>query len=385
MIDRQSLECSEEFLAILIALDLREEGDQVERLLEIFKDSEFDWIKLLRLLLRHRVLVPFCDNLKTLKVWDRIPLRERLAFDEKVRQAQMRQLSGVGELIRISRLLSDIEIEFLCLKGPVLSQLLYKDPVKRHFSDLDFLVRQSDVCASIGVLRELGFRLSDLKNIESRSESDPLWSSLYHVQLTNDQIQVELHWRLSRNDRLSEIPVELLFSAKQPVSIGGDVLHTLGPLYLIEYLALHGTSHCWNRLKWLLDEMLLVNAGGSYFSGCGLSRPVQLMQSLRERIAGACSTRSAMSLISGLCIKQLLSDEEYPRALPNMLRRTLVLTCMASGLRKKFAYLGSLLVWPPVYEVLNLPRSLGFLYPMLGPMLWVREQFRLLLGRSGES
>lgn len=370
---------SREFLAILGALDI-EDGGRVRlgQLESLLSGTAIDWALLRKLLLRHRVLALFVSKLRAAGLWDLLPAKEGALLEKQLRLNQLRQLSAIRDLIEVAQALGRGKVEFLCLKGPVLGVLLYKDPVLRHFSDLDILVRPEDIAKAVAVLIGLGFKLCDLEDIQARDQADPMWRHLYHVHLKRDRLSLELHWRLSRNDRLYSDSIEQVFAQKQVVPVGGSALYTLGEGHLGEYIALHGSSHCWNRLKWLYDGKLYGRARRPSLSCSKQSKAAKLMQSLYQGLwQKEISQRMqvARDPIATLCLKQLLSPEEYPGTLGNMLRRTRVLLSLYPSLRVKAAYLGGLLVWPEVYQRFRLPPSLAFLYRILGPLLWLKEQW----------
>jgi hypothetical protein len=52
-------------------------------------------------------------------------------------------------------------IPAIALKGPLLAETIYPDPLLRPFSDLDILCRESDWTAAHNVLIKLGFTLTE--------------------------------------------------------------------------------------------------------------------------------------------------------------------------------------------------------------------------------
>lgn len=372
---------SREFDAILLALDFEGNPERLGQFDTLVSDLDFDWTYLRKLLDRHRVLALFVSALRRFERLNAMPEVHRAETERQARALQLRQLSKVGGLLDISKALEGREIEFLCLKGPVLGALLYGDPVLRHFGDLDIFVNRDEVVRAISVLLELGFELCDLKDIQHRDPSDPVWKHLYHIHLRKRDLMVELHWRLSRNDRMYDIPFDQLYQGRQSVLIGGVVLYTLGNEHLLDYIALHGASHCWNRLKWLCDGRLLIDSIASLESGASTANSVRLMNGLVHRFwavkSSAGESYGNVSIIN-LCSTQLLSSSEYPGAFGNVVRRTRVVFSLYPTLRSKVEYIVGLFVWPQVYELVRLSKRWAFLYYFLGPVLWAKS---VLLGR----
>ena len=63
-----------------------------------------------------------------------------------------------------------------------------------------------------------------------------------------------------------------LYERRQTIEIGGRKVPMLADRDLIDYLTLHGTAHCWHRLKWIYDVALVWKARGSEGRQTGLSR-----------------------------------------------------------------------------------------------------------------
>ncbi|WP_369426442.1 nucleotidyltransferase family protein [Pelagicoccus sp. SDUM812002] len=358
------------------------------RHLETLLEEGLNWVVLEELLARHRVLALFVLNLRAAGLWELVPRKRRGILENRLRSNQFRQLAAIRDLIEVAKSLSERRIESICLKGPTLGVLLYKDPLLRHYSDLDILVRRKDVSDTVAILLRLGFRLSDLHDIQTREDSDPMWKHLYHVHLERGSLTLELHWRLSRNDRLYNYPIEQLFTEKQKIHLGGGVLYTLSNVHLQDYIALHGASHCWNRLKWLHDAKLICSQAEDFIEDRPQTEAVRLMYSLSHRLWQQDflqPMQSSQCRITSLCFRQLVSPEEHPRAISNMLRRTWVLALLCPSLSAKLAYLSGIFVWPDVYQRIRLPRALSPLYYFLGPIFWAISQVRLLASRAFDS
>ncbi len=370
---------SREFLFLVNALDCEGAADRL-RYLDSLLAEPFDWALVRKLLSRHRVLALFVFNLRSAGLWEAVPDCERTFLEGDLRANQLRQLGAIRELIEVTEALESKDLEVLCLKGPVLGVLLHKDPLLRHYSDLDLFVRCADIPRAVSVLIGLGFRLLDLQDIHLRTSADPVWKHLYHLHLVRGQLSIELHWRLSRNDRLMGISLESLFAEKQGVILGGTVLNTLGNRHLSDYIALHGASHCWNRLKWLHDAKSHRRLFGGTRVETDQLKAFTLGQTLCDHLWPEKPHEHLhlpQNTIEALCVRQILSLEDYPRTLANMYRRTRVLFHLYPSFRAKLAYLGGLLVWPQAYEKVRFPRSLAFLYYLLGPILWAKSQLQM--------
>jgi hypothetical protein len=123
--------------------------------------------------------------------------------------------------------------------------------------DIDLLVAESDVGRAAADLAARGYRrtLPAAKTDLSRwhaSRKESVWAR------PDEQLHVELHSRLADNRRL--IPGIGISSPTREVEIARDIaLPTLAPDELFAYLAVHGASSAWFRLKWISDFAALVH------------------------------------------------------------------------------------------------------------------------------
>ena len=103
-------------------------------------------------------------------------------------------------------------IEFLALKGPALSQVLYHNPCLRQFGDLDLLVRPQDVSRARTALNELGFE-SGL-HLSPKQEKSHLRSGYECVfDLKSEPHVVELQWQVVPRFYSINFDVDQLFTA----------------------------------------------------------------------------------------------------------------------------------------------------------------------------
>src|SRR5207248_2341602 len=68
-----------------------------------------------------------------------------------------RNLKFTAELFRILDCLEAHEIPAIPYKGPALAEMVYGNLASREFSDLDVLVRPTDVLRAKAALRDLGY------------------------------------------------------------------------------------------------------------------------------------------------------------------------------------------------------------------------------------
>lgn len=145
-------------------------------------------------------------------------------------------------------------VPLLFLKGLTLGALAYGNPALKAAIDIDLLVDPADLRAAAERLRGCGFRLSAPQDSESdrilmtwhREWKESVWTK------ASPRLQIDLHTRTADNERL--IPQIDVHSPAQWVDVGGSIrLPTLADEPLFAYLAVHGASSAWFRLKWIAD------------------------------------------------------------------------------------------------------------------------------------
>ncbi len=171
--------------------------------------------------------------------------------------------------VQLSGVLSAFQREGLpviLLKGPVLGEMLYRDPGLRPFTDLDLLVHAVDVPRTVSLLSALGYR-----------HQDPAHSLAYDLAWRNsacfigaagpaDPFPVDLHWGLLDYPGIAPAPpidLEEIWARAVKVDGWNPSALTLCPEDLLIYLALHwAVHHAFSGALWGLDLALLLRRHG---------------------------------------------------------------------------------------------------------------------------
>lgn len=144
----------------------------------------------------------------------------------------------LGELERLLPALHQAGVWALPLKGALLAAALYPQPALRPMSDLDLLLRPSDLQPALAVCSRLGYRLEKIT---------------YHavLQSPGETAALELHWTLPGGQPLSPDWWQL---ACGPYPAGAALL------YAAAHLAVQHPGS--PRLIWLYDLHLLLTQWG---------------------------------------------------------------------------------------------------------------------------
>ena len=212
-----------------------------------------DWSHFLNQAHRHRVQGLVWNALAGQR--DQLPEYVTAALSSHARSIAATNL-GIAALCReLQQSFQQSGIPLLFLKGLTVGALAYRGPLLKMGWDIDLLIDPSDLAAAADLLSDRGFELrvpdstADLQEWHGRSK-ESVWQR-------NEAVFVELHTGLADNERL--IPTIDIHSRRQLVEVvPGISLPTLADEELLAYLAVHGSSSAWFRLKWISDFAALL-------------------------------------------------------------------------------------------------------------------------------
>lgn len=212
-----------------------------------------DWSRFIALSRRHRIQGLAWNALAQHAEQLRSDTAAMLSSD--ARSIAATNLGIAAECRELRRAFQQADVPLLFVKGLTVAALAYRSPMLKMGWDIDLLIDPRDLTAAAGLLAERGYSLRLPANLE-QLQSWHGWSkeSVWHKDVC---FHVELHTRLADNQRL--IPTIDVHSPRQLVDIAPGVsLPTLAEDELIAYLAVHGASSAWFRLKWISDFAALV-------------------------------------------------------------------------------------------------------------------------------
>ncbi len=148
-----------------------------------------------------------------------------------------------------------IGIQFIPLKGPLLSQRIYGDATFRRYHDLDILIDLKDFSIVYDYLLQKGYQPDlILPNDEKSKQSQ--YNYAKHVLFIHRQTKViiEIHWKIFDEMKSFNLDFDSLLAhtTTNQVFMNRE-FRILNKEYDLLYLLLHGSIHRWNRLKWLID------------------------------------------------------------------------------------------------------------------------------------
>ena len=218
----------------------------------------FDADRLVALANRHRVSGFVEHGLAA--IGHRLPDEAAARLAQRTGASRLQALRNAGEEIRVCRALAAAGIDAIVVKGSTLAVHAHGLLAIKTSWDIDLLVGRENLASAGAALGELGYRLSILGGIEDPVQIQRYLAVHKEAEWHNDDraTVVELHTELS--DNAVAIPGIGLGSARMMVDLmPGQALATLAPAPLFAYLAFHGTTHLWSRLKWLADVAALLH------------------------------------------------------------------------------------------------------------------------------
>ena len=157
-----------------------------------------------------------------------------------------------NELIRLTRLLKEQDIEVLSFKGPILAEQAYGNIAFRQYSDLDILCKQPDFKKIEKIFSKNNYKaqysIDDLndKTFFEFNNDCPFYN-------TENNIFLECHWDFFRKEL--KIPTEDFtpWKSSKLQNIQDKTLRTLSNENHLLFLAAHGCKHFFERIIWITD------------------------------------------------------------------------------------------------------------------------------------
>jgi hypothetical protein len=184
-----------------------------------------------------------------------IPAALQCALRDRHRLQSLFTLSMAAELFRIRDLLCQSSIEFVVVKGPVLSLRAYTDPAARRYVDLDLLIRHDDSLRVAELLVRAGY--APQIPIEAIRAGKIPGEYLFRRPDTN--LIFELHTEKTFRYFPRPLPIEKYLQTKTSLRLDGQTIPVLSLEDEFVLICIHGAKHFWERLMWISDIAAMVH------------------------------------------------------------------------------------------------------------------------------
>ncbi len=310
------------------------------------------------------------------------------AFKQQYLSIVQRNMLMSAELIKITNLLKENNIEALAFKGPALSQMAYGDITLRQYVDLDVLVRKEDIYKIDDLLKDHGYK----RVIKLTSQQEKLWIKFKHdlgLYHPKSGVHFEMHWSLLDEDYPIQMKQDALWENPQIVKINQQEIKTFPNEELLLYLCIHGSTHLWERIEWIKDIDLLIqtqeidwnkitekakssNVETIFYLGIYLANTffsTKLPSAISERISHEKKLVILTDYISKSWNKENLSGVN------GTLQRTLAMLRLFPDTKARLSYLHKITLKPTLneYDYIDLPKRMYWAYYFIRPYLLIKK------------
>ncbi|WP_166038193.1 nucleotidyltransferase family protein [Sphingosinicella sp. YJ22] len=221
------------------------------------REQAIDWPLFLRIARRHRIEGLAWRALRQAGVT--VPADVAGALQAAADRIGRDNLAAAAECARLAARFDAAAIPLLFVKGLTLSALAYGSIVPKAGWDIDILVGADDLAGAASLLQADGYEM-----VVPLGPATPERIAAWHQHAKESVwrhpgrgIHVELHTALADHPML--LAGVGIGSPRQKVRVAeGIVLPTLRLEELFAYLAVHGASSAWFRLKWIADLAALL-------------------------------------------------------------------------------------------------------------------------------
>ena len=244
-----------------------------------------NWQRLTALTNRHRVPGLVYDALHRIGT-DKNVLLDSGLFS-LTQRAKVESLAMSAETARLQAQFEAARVPALILKGTAIGALAYGDATIKQSWDIDLLTRPETALAAKRLLSELGYTMSHPASFDEAQFETFVRFAKEATFVNAAGVPVELHWRLI--DSPSSLGRADPFERPRDVDIPGGKVRTLEDHLQLAYLAYHGQSHGWSRLKSIADV-----------NGFLFAQPAGRLMAMRES-AAAIGARNFVDSAIWLC------------------------------------------------------------------------------------
>ena len=232
--------------------------DHTEAAKHLLTVSNIDSNKLWRLISANKLRNLFAASPEIIALLPQ-PIPQRL--ERQLEHQRNFQLQFISELTTLVGALENANIPVLALKGPLLGQRLYGDPLRRFFCDLDLLIDQSQLHEAIELLEVKGYALKGGR----RHISNHRLQTNHAVELRRQMFKLDLHWHL-RNVPAYRVDMQNVWAECATEELAGKQMCVMSDehsLLLLLLSVVDDVARCKIRLKHILDLHLMVRTLGA--------------------------------------------------------------------------------------------------------------------------
>lgn len=218
-------------------------------------NSGLDWNYIIENALQHGIAPLLYHNLSGLAD-ERVPVKVVEYLRKLYNGNVARNMLLYDGLSKVLKTFKHAGIDVIVLKGAALAETVYRDIGLRPFSDVDILVRESDLQRAKKKLSELGYIMDE--DVSPERYNEEFGCDLYYAGKVNI---MEIHWGIVRktgSDKYTRIEMERIWERAIPAKIVGVDTLVLSPEDMLLHFCVHLPRHRYNRLIWLCDTLEVI-------------------------------------------------------------------------------------------------------------------------------
>ena len=233
---------------LLVARGLLSEDERLQ--FGALLKTDLDWTYIFTSMKRHKLFPLLASHFQSVESDNNLnPILQKVKNNCSIPLSRSRILDA--ELRRISEWLAEQDIVYAILKGPVLAHLIYDNPSKRTYGDIDILILKSDADKVCKRLNRQGYIQGSFdiakQKVVPASRKDVLWCNMYIHQLYPYKKVIE--------QCVCIIDLQTKFFHQY-----GNMRHSLGNVDISE------TAECWQTLsEFEIDERKMLSLDLEYF------------------------------------------------------------------------------------------------------------------------
>ena len=177
---------------------------------------------------------------KNLKSYKEVPEKIRILLNHTYHITLRKNVVLYDALQKILYTFARYNVAAIPLKGIYLAETLYKDIGLRQMSDIDLLLKESDVNMAIDLLTGLGFVASG--RIKSKYINSTVIAKHMPTMVKNG-VLVEIHFRILIDDSHQSVNIDDFWKNANPVKLSGTETMALSIEDLLQYLCIHLERH----------------------------------------------------------------------------------------------------------------------------------------------
>lgn len=245
-------------LSLLLACSKTYRPKNEELAIRAMLSNGIDWTRFVRTAVNHGLSSLAGSSLLRVAA-DLLPTEIHDAFEANIRETRRKNRVLFHALAEIIDRLAKSGVEAIPFKGPVLALQAYGDLGLRAFRDLDFLIRDADLAATIAVLDEMGYRR---KEGLSAAQFDLIHRLQGQEIIINERagITVEPHTRLTSSRMAIDVDYEGLRRRAVPKVFDDHTMLAFSPEDDLVVLAIHGSKEVWWDIKWACDVVAFIES-----------------------------------------------------------------------------------------------------------------------------